>query len=129
LTRITVPYDRRTVAATVQAILNAVTVETGLRFGVGSLPFLPPDMADFSASNVTARDALANLFAQAGRLPVTFWLLFDPDPRRPFEYIINFHYAGATPAQAPNSAPPPPPPPPPAGPRPGQRRANPQPYP
>lgn len=121
LTKITIPYDRGRVTETVQAILNAVTAATGLRFGIGGIPFLPPDMANFSATNITARDALANLFSQASALPITYRLIFDPDPTpKKFDYIINIHVAGGIPQAPVRAPPPPPPPPPPSGPRPGQ---------
>ncbi len=100
---VTVPIEPRTVGDTVHVIFEAVHLATGLRTGIGSLPFLPTDIASFVASGEPARDVLARLLAQAGKGPYSYRLLFDPkrNTPRPFDYIINIHRAGYVPRHAP----------------------------
>jgi hypothetical protein len=101
-TRISVPIAKRSVPDTAQAIFDAVSRATGLRFGMATFPFRPTDQVTFAASNESARDALARLFALVGRAPVSYRLLFEPKPdsKRAFDYMVNVHVAGFVPPQA-----------------------------
>lgn len=99
-----VPFQNRTVAGTVAALFEALRTATGLRTGIGSIPFLPIDKVNFGSDGEPIRDALARLFAQVGGGPYSYRLLFDPLPngrRRPFDYIINIHHAGYARSSAP----------------------------
>jgi hypothetical protein len=101
-TSVTVPFAKRTISDTVQAILEAVNKSTGLKLVIGNLPFWPTDEVSFGVSNVPARDALAQLFAKKGKY-CSYNLLFDPlpDTVRIFDYMINVRVAGYIPPTAP----------------------------
>jgi hypothetical protein len=102
-TLISIPSAKRSVPETAQAIFDAVSKATGLRFGIATFPFRPTDQVTFAASNEPARDALARLFALVRSAPVSYRLLFEPkpDPKRAFDYMVNVHLAGFVPPQAP----------------------------
>lgn len=125
---VTIPYAQRSVSDTVQAIFDAVYKATGLRIVIGNLPFWPTDVVSFGASGVSARDALAQLFVQTRRGPLSYRLTFDPKPdtMRFFDYMINVQPTGFVVPAAPadlrpilGSPAPAAPPPPSAGRRPG----------
>ncbi len=101
-TLISLPGARRSVPATAQAIFDAVSKATGLRFGFATFPFPPSNEVTFGATNEPARDALARLFALMGKVPVSYRLLFEPKPdlNRAFDYMVNVHLAGYLPPQA-----------------------------
>jgi len=104
-TVITVPYAQRSVADTAQAIFDAVNQATGLKIVIGTFPFLPTQTVSFGVSSESARDALAELFAQTAGRAVSYRLTFDPKPdtMRIFDYMINIRPTGYTPAVAPPS--------------------------
>jgi hypothetical protein len=93
---VTVSDAKRSVAEAAQTILDAVYKATGQRIVIGTFPFWPTDMVDFSATGVPARDALAKLFSQTGKGVFSYRLLFDPkpDPMRLSDYMINVKVAG-----------------------------------
>ena len=95
-TVISVPFAKRSVSDTAQAILDAVNKATGLNIVIGTFPFWPTDTISFSATGEPARDALARLFAQTGKGGFSYSLLFDPKPdtMRIFDYMINVRPAG-----------------------------------
>lgn len=100
---VTIPSARRTVAETAQAIFDAVYKATGLRIEIGTFPFWPTDVVTFGVSGELARDALANLFAQTGKGPLSYRLTFDPRPdsMRVFDYMINVQRTGYVSPMAP----------------------------
>jgi hypothetical protein len=105
---VTVPYARRNVAETAEAIFDALYKATGLRIVIGTFPFWSTDVVSFGAAQEPARAALARLFAQTGRGPLSYRLTFDPrpDPMRIFDYMINVQQTGyASPTAPPGLGP------------------------
>jgi hypothetical protein len=121
LTPVTVPYAQRTVADTVQAILDSLGQSTGVTIVIGALPFWPTDVVTFGVSGLPARDALANLLSQTGKGAFSYRLLFDPRPdsMRVFDYMINVQRTGYVSPPIPGSSSPPTTPQSPTGNRPG----------
>jgi hypothetical protein len=126
LTPVTVPYAQRTVVDTAQAIFDSLAQASGLTIVIGSFPFWPTDMVTFGVSGLPARDALANLFSQAGKGVFSYRLLFDPRPdsMRVFDYMINVQRTGYVSPPLPGSSAPPTTPQTPAGNRPGLNPVN-----
>lgn len=104
MTPISVPYAKRTVEETAQAIFDAVYSATGQKIVIGTFPFWPTDTVSFGVNTEPARDALASLFALAGRGPLSYRLTFDPRPdsMRIFDYMINVQPAGFVSPAAPS---------------------------
>ena len=101
---VTIPYAQRSVAETAQAIFDAVYKATELRIVIGAFPFWPTDVVSFGVSGEPARDALARLFTQTGRAPLSYRLTFDPKPdlMRIFDYMINIQPTGYVSPMAPS---------------------------
>jgi hypothetical protein len=95
-TLVTIPSASRSMAGTVQAILDAVSKATGLQIVLGVNHFWPTQMVTFGASGVEARDALATLFAQTS-LSLSYRLIFDPipDKMRTLDYTLNLRPVGS----------------------------------
>lgn len=100
---VTVPYAKRTVTETAQAIFSAVYSATGSKIVIGMFPFWPSDVISFGVNGEPARDALARLFTEAGKGPMSYRLTFDPKPdlMRVFDYMINVHPAAYAPPVGP----------------------------
>ena len=102
---ISIPYAERTVSEAAQAIFNAVYKVTGLKIAIGTFPYWPSETVQFGVSAAAARDALAKLFSQAGKGPMSYRLTFDPKPDRMriFDYMINVKPAAYVTPTAPSS--------------------------
>ncbi len=96
LTPVTVQYANRSVAETAEAILAGVYHATGRTIVVGAFPYFPTDMVSFGANAEPARNALARLFAETAKSPLSYRLLFDPKPDRArgSDYMLNVQPVG-----------------------------------
>jgi hypothetical protein len=92
LTKINVPSAKRSLEDTVRTVFDAVEQATGRHIVIGSFPFWPSTQkVAFTAENISARDALAQLCSRIGGV-LSYRLLFDPKPdtMRTFDYMMNF---------------------------------------
>jgi hypothetical protein len=95
-TAVTIPYAKRRVDETLDAVFDAVLRATGQRIVLGDAPFYPKDVVSFGATNELARDVLARLFSVSGKGPLSYRLLFDPklDRNRIFDYVMHLTPVG-----------------------------------
>lgn len=77
-TKITIPYERRRVIDTLDAIAQSLSMASGVKVSIGSAPLPLVQMVAFGADGIPAREALSNLLSGLTSAPTSYRLLYDP---------------------------------------------------
>lgn len=77
-TKITIPYQRRRVVDTLDAIAQSLSMASGVKVAIGNSPLPLVQMVAFGADGIAAREALSNLLSGLTSAPISYRLLYDP---------------------------------------------------
>lgn len=86
LTKVSIPYSRKSVPEHIEEILATLGKLRGVRIQLGAALFRPSLQVDFGVNHVSARDALGQLLSSATKAPISYRLLYDVNSRA---YMMN----------------------------------------